>query len=259
MGHFSNLQPRGISPRGQRWRGPLRRDDHGIRPGFLGINLANSSARASSRPARALHAANAASAVGCAGTCGVDCAARDLVVVAALIVTAPAPGMASAESARPPTNKCCISCFSRQSAADRWRRGWRRKSATGADPSRAGRRLRWMTLRVRKGPVPDGRPSDASVRTCRRGRSSDPIDRARGEAAGLRPFRSDWTADQRRDVRHVDRPGIRRQRRHRNRDRYGLGTWAGIGPGSGGGTGGGVVPPWRGGIRTAPDQRGQAE
>ena len=144
-------------------------------------------------------------------------------------------------------------------AADRRRRGWRRQSATGADPSRAGRRLGLDDPASAKRAVANGRPGDDGFRTCRRGHSSAAIDRARGEAAGLRPVRSDWTAGRRRDVRHVDRSGVRRRRRHRNRDRYWLGTWAGTRPRIGRRNRRRRLPPWRGSIRTAPDQRGQAE
>ena len=146
-----------------------------------------------------------------------------------------------------------------RAAADRRRRGWRRQSATGADPSRAGRRLGLDDPASAKRAVANGRPGDDRFRTCRRGPSSAPIDRARGEAAGLRPVRSDWTADRRRDVRHVDRSRVRRRRRHRHRDRYWLGTWAGTRPRIGRRNRRRRLPPWRGSIRTAPDQRGQAE
>ncbi len=125
----------------------------------------------------------------------------------------------------------------------------RRAQGVGADT---------ITLRVRKEPPPTA-PVTTAVRTCRRGRSSAPIDRARCEAAGLRPLRSDWTADWRRDVRHVDRSRVRGRRRHWKRDRYRLGTWPRIRPRIRRWNWRWRLPRWRGSIRTAPDQRSQAE
>ena len=150
-----------------------------------------------------------------------------------------------------------MSCFSRQSCHDGGGGGGggnqrpdpiRRAQGVGSDT---------ITLRVRKGPSPTAAPVTTAP-TRRRGRSSAPIDRARCEAAGLRPFRSDWTADRRRDVRHVDRSGIRWRRRQRNRDRYRLGTWPGIRPRIRRWNWRWRLPPWRGSIRAAPDQRGHA-
>ena len=122
------------------------------------------SRRASSRPARASHAAAAASAVGCAhATRGVDCAAREPCRRRGFdrdhVGTR---HRRPAEPDRPPTNKtAAMSCVSRaRGAADRRRRGWRRKSATGADPSRAGRRLGLDDPASAKRAVANGRPSD---------------------------------------------------------------------------------------------------
>ena len=208
----------------------------------------------------ASHAAAAASAAGRADAVrGVDCAARDLVVIAALIETTSAPGIEvrRAETDQP-TNKFGTFVFVRARAATDGGGGGgggnqqsgpiRRAQGVGSDP---------ITLRVRKSRRQ--RPGDDRFRTCRRGRSSAPIDRARCEAAGLRPVRSDWTAERRRDVRHVDRSRVRGRRRHGKRDWYRLGTWPGIRPRIRRWNWRWRLPRWRGSIRTAPDQRSQAQ
>ena len=183
-----------------------------------------------------------------------------LVVIAALIETTSAPGI-DVRRAEPITDQqdltFGISCFSRQSCHGWEGRGWRRQSATGANPSRAGRGRGHDHPASAKRAAANS-PSDDSFRTCRRGRSSAPIDRARCEAAGLRPFRSDWTADRRRDVRHVDRSRVRGRRRHWKRDWYRLGTWPRTRPRIRRWNWRWHLPPWRGSIRTAPDQRSQA-
>ena len=85
--------------------------------------LCEISRRASSRPARASHAAAAASAVGCVNpTRGVDCAAHDPCRHRGLIETTSGPGIAVRRAEPTPTNKDLtfdILCFSRQSCHGR--------------------------------------------------------------------------------------------------------------------------------------------
>ena len=123
----------------------------------------------------------------------------------------------------------------------------RRAQGVGADT---------ITLRVRTTAVATG-PSDDSFRTCRRGRSVDPIDRPRCKAAGFRLFRSDRIASRRRVVRPVDRPRIRGRRRHRKRDRHRSGTWPRTGPRIRRRNWRWRLPRRRGSLRTATDQGSQ--
>ena len=151
-----------------------------------------------------------------------------VVVIAASIATTSAPVIeARAGRIRPPTSDIRHIVFLASEVprigggggggGNRQPEPIRRAQGVGSDS---------MTLRVRKGPSPTAAPVTTASAPSRRGRSSAPIDRARGEAAGLRPLRADWIADRRRDVRHVDRSRIRRRRRHRNRDRHWPGTRA---------------------------------
>ena len=115
-----------------------------------------------------------------------------------------------------------------------------------------------ITLRVRKEP-----PPTAPVTTAAAPAVEDlpvlpsiVLD-AKPLASGL--FDQTRTADWWHDVRHIDRFRVRGRRRHGKRDRYRLGTWSRIRPWIRRWNWRWRLPRWRGSIRTAPDQRSQAQ
>ena len=179
------------------------------------------------------------------------------VLVAALIENTPPSGI-DARRVGPTTDQHLVFSPAGVAVEGQWR-GWRRQSATGSHPARAGRRLGHNhSTRVPKG-RPPRIPRRDSFRTCRRSAPPvpsivlDAIPMASGllNQIGLPTggVMSGFSTG----------PGSGGGVGSGTGTGIGSGRGPGLGPGSGGGTGGGVFPPWRRGIRAAAGQGSQAE